>query len=241
MYTCYIIDDEEHCIKALEGYIHKMPELVLLKSFTNPLLALEEIRLGVQPDIVFLDVNMPELSGLSIADLLPKHISIVFSTGHPKYALNAFEKDAVDFLLKPYSFDTFVKTVTKIRNRRDLNAPAQLTKSPIKSIFINPGIKGAVVQVVLSEILYIEAKDHLIEIHLQTETLTSKVGLQEFHDQLANDSFIRIHRSFVVNIDQIKSIENNNINFKTGKKAPLSATYRHELLQKIKHQTIKNS
>jgi CheY-like chemotaxis protein len=107
MYTCYIIDDEERCIKALEGYIDKMPELVLLKSFSNPLLALEEIRLGVQPDIVFLDVNMPELSGLSIADLLPKHISIVFSTGHPKYALNAFEKDAVDFLLKPYSLRSY--------------------------------------------------------------------------------------------------------------------------------------
>lgn len=218
-----------------------MPELVLLKSFTNPLLALEELRLGAQPDIVFLDVDMPELSGLSVADLLPKHISIVFSTAHSKYALNAFEKDAVDFLLKPYSFETFVKTVTKVKSRRDLRVVAQVGKSPTKSIFINPGTKGAVTQIVLAEILYIETKDHFIEIHLQTETLTSKVGLQEFLDQLANDSFVRTHRSFIVNIDYIKSIENNNIRLKTNKEIPLSITYKNELLQRIKHQTIRNS
>lgn len=211
MYSCYIIDDETFCIEALEGYIHKMPELILLKSFTNPLLALEELRLGAQPDIVFLDVDMPELSGLAVADLLPESISIVFSTAHAKYALNAFEKDAVDFLLKPYSFETFEKTITKIKRRRNLSDAAQLAKTPIKSIFINPGTKGAVTQIVLAEILYVETKDHLIEIHLQTETLTSKVGLQEFLNQLTNDSFVRTHRSFIVNIDYIKSIQNNNI------------------------------
>ena len=77
---------------------------------------LKEIRLGAQPDIVFLDVDMPELSGLAVADLLPESISIVFSTAHSKYVLNAFEKDVVDFLLKPYSFETFVKTVTKVES-----------------------------------------------------------------------------------------------------------------------------
>jgi len=241
MYICYIVDDETFSIEALEGYINKMPELILLKSFTNPLVALKEIRLGAQPDIVFLDVDMPELSGLAVADLLPESISIVFSTAHAKYALNAFQKDAVDFLLKPYSFETFEKTITKIKRRRNLSDAAQLAKPPIKSIFINPGTKGTVTQIVLSEILYIETKDHLIEIHLQTETLTSNIGLQGMLDQLANDSFVRIHRSYIVNIDYIKSIENNNIRLKTNKEIPLSTSYKIELLQKIKHRTIRNS
>jgi two-component system LytT family response regulator len=139
MYSCFIIDDEPPCIKGLEEFINKIPEIVLIGSFESPLLALKEISLGKQPDIVFLDINMQELSGLSVADLLPKECSIVLTIGHPKYAINGFEKDTVDFLLKPYSFETFVKTIKKVRRRRGLGV--QTEKDQVKSIFINPGAK----------------------------------------------------------------------------------------------------
>ncbi|RZL14374.1 MAG: response regulator [Pedobacter sp.] len=111
MLSCYIIDDEQYAIEALTTYIKKLPGLVLLEAFQSPLMALEAIRNRELPDIVFLDIDMTELSGLAVADLLPKSISIVFTTGHSKYALDGFKKDIADFLLKPYRFETFQLSV----------------------------------------------------------------------------------------------------------------------------------
>ncbi|WP_316769577.1 LytTR family DNA-binding domain-containing protein [Pedobacter frigiditerrae] len=113
-------------------------------------------------------------------------------------------------------------------------------KSQVKSIFINPGKKGAMVQIALLEILYIEAKDHLINIHLQNEIISSNIVLKEILDALSNENFIRIHRSYIVNIDFIKSIENNKIHLKSNHTIPLSLNYREDLFQRIKDKTIKD-
>lgn len=237
MYSCYIIDDETFSIEALKRYIEKVPELILLKSFQNPLLALEEIRKGEQPDIIFLDINMPELSGLSVADLLPKNISVVFTTGHCKYAINGFEKDVVDFLLKPYSFENFLRAVTKVKNKRDLKVQMNLLPE-VKSIFINPGAKGKLVQIFFSEILYLEAKDHLVAINTQTEAVHTKVSIAEILAKLSLKNFIRVHRSFIINIDFIKSMDHNNVLLKTGANIPITSTHKSNLLKMIHRNSV---
>lgn len=116
MNSCYILDDESHSITAMEGYISKMPELHLIGSNTNPFKGLEELRKH-KPKILFLDVDLPELSGIEIAKMLPPDIAVIFITAHSRFAIEAFEVDAHDFLLKPLSFSKFVRSVEKVLDR----------------------------------------------------------------------------------------------------------------------------
>src|SRR6185437_2356626 len=116
MTTCYVIDDEEHAIDTLVGYINKIPGLKLVGTNTNPLEAIEEIRNRQRADIVFLDVDMPELSGLDVADIISPFTSVIFTTAFPNYAVQAFEKNGSDFILKPISFERFTKSVMKVKD-----------------------------------------------------------------------------------------------------------------------------
>ncbi len=115
MTTCYIIDDDSYAIAALTKYIDQLPWLSLIGSHTNPLLALAEIQDGPLPDIVFLDVEMPELSGLELADQLPEQTMVIITTAYRKYAFEAFEKQVMGFLLKPFSFRMFAQTLHKVK------------------------------------------------------------------------------------------------------------------------------
>lgn len=116
MTTCYIIDDDSYAIDALTKYINELPWLSIIGSQTNPLLALNEIENGPQPDIVFLDVEMPELSGLEVADRLPQQTLVIITTAYRQYAFDAFEKQVMGFLLKPFSFRMFAKTLDKVKS-----------------------------------------------------------------------------------------------------------------------------
>ena len=139
MVTCYIIDDDIHSIEAITKYIVRLPNLILIGSNINPLIAIEEIRNGKKPDIVFLGVEMPELSGIEVADLLDPNIAIVFTTSYSKYAINAIQKDAMDFLLKPFSFEMFLKCIHKVKNKISL-LKNDNKESDSKEIFVNTGI-----------------------------------------------------------------------------------------------------
>lgn len=236
MYTCYVIDDELYSIEALKGYIEKTPELTLLKAFQSPLLALAELKKSEEPDVIFLDIDMPELSGLAFADLIPKNILIIFTTGHSKYAIDGFEKEAIDFLLKPYSFQNFLRAVSRIKSRKAVNNPNK--NQELKSIFINPGIKGKVVQIFFTDIISIEAKGHFIAIHTQAETIHSKMSLTDISEKLPQENFIKVHRSFIINIDLIRSIAHNKIILHTNIIIPLNLNYKPELLTRIQPKTI---
>jgi two-component system LytT family response regulator len=238
MATCYIIDDDIHAIEATAKYIVKTPNLTLLGSNTNPLVALEQIRSSQQKlDIVFLDVEMPELSGIDLADLLDPSIAVVFTTSHSKYALQAFQKDAFDFLLKPFSFEMFLKAIEKVRSRIQ-NVEPKNSNNDIEKIFINIGTKGKIVQLVISEILYIEALDHVACIYTQSEKYMSRVSIKTIESQLPTTIFIRTHRSFLVNIDLIKSIEGNMATMSNGISIPFGELYRRRFMDKIKSRII---
>ena len=130
MTTCYVIDDEEHAIETLVGYINRLPGLNLVGANTNPLEAIEEIRNHRRADIVFLDVDMPELSGLDVADIISPFASVIFTTAFPNYAVQAFEKNGSDFILKPISFERFTKSVTKVQDMLRSKALAGLGRRP---------------------------------------------------------------------------------------------------------------
>lgn len=234
MHTCIIIDDEIHSVDALRGYIEKVPELKLMESYNNPLTALEEIRNGNKPDIVFLDVDMPELSGIEVAELLPKDIAIIFTTGHSKYALQAFQLDAFDFLLKPFNYSTFHKSVTKVIERIGKVS----SKEEIESMFINPGTKGKIIQLLIAKISHIEALDHSVCIFLQNEKFVTKVNLKEILQKLPPSRFIRVHRSFVINMELIRAVETHFIVLQNNERVPLGEVYKKSLRERIQHKTI---
>ncbi|WP_295672412.1 response regulator [uncultured Mucilaginibacter sp.] len=155
MNTCYVIDDEEHAIDTLVNYINKLPALNLVGTSLNPLKAIDEITNSIQVDIVFLDVDMPEISGLDVADIISPHTAVIFTTAYPNYAVQAFEKNGSDFLLKPISFERFTKSVTKVQSLIRSKKVAE-THHEDEQFFINPGIKGRIIQLSYSEIIYIE-------------------------------------------------------------------------------------
>lgn len=206
MFTCYLIDDDSYAIEALTKYIDKVPWLSLIGSNTNPLNALAEIQSGATPDIVFLDVEMPELSGIEVAKLLPKGLAVVFTTSYKQYAFDAFQLDALDFLLKPFSFETFLKSVNKVVTRIQITKKA--IEDPIsRQILVKIGSTNKVVQLEKSKIIFIEALNHYVCIHTSTNKYVSHISISEIEQKLILSNFFRVHRKYIVNTDMIKSIE----------------------------------
>jgi two-component system LytT family response regulator len=237
MLTCYIIDDEAHAIEALTRYIEKMPELLLIGSHTNPILALAEIKDNV-PDLVFLDVEMPELSGIELAELLPAGVTVIFTTAHARYALNAYEKDVVAFLLKPFSFAMFLKAVTKASTGLQ-KTKEQISTQASTHIFIKKDNKN-VIQLNLSDIISVDAIDHYICIHLnKNDKHVTHISMKEVLQKLPDVNFIRIHKTHIINIDHIQSIEGNQVVMSNHKKIQLGETYKSAFLEKIQSRMLK--
>lgn len=239
MYTCYVIDDDLHAAEAIVKYIAKTPGLCLQGMQTNPLLALEEIRTSKMPDIVFLDVEMPELSGLDIADILGSKTIIIFITAYADFALNAYQKDVFDFLLKPVSFDKFTKSVTKIYRFLDLERKV----TPLKEddhIYINPGVKGKIIPIALGNINYIEALDNYVRIHCKDSKVITYLTMKEIISTLPENKFLRIHRSYIVNLDQINMIDGNQVILNNNIKLPFGISYKEEFMSKISLKTVRH-
>ncbi|MEE1946387.1 LytTR family DNA-binding domain-containing protein [Pedobacter sp. KR3-3] len=230
--TSYIIDDDQHVINAIIKHIEQIPYLTVTGHHTNPLLALNEISKGEKPDIVFLDVEMPELSGIDVIDMLDKSISVVFITSHSKYALQAFQKDVIDFLLKPFSFEQFLKCISKIQGKiaSKYNEQKEINRT---HLFVNPGLKGKAIQIELAEVTHIEAIEHSACIYLTNEKVIINMSIKKIQEKLPIKTFIRVHRAYIVNIRIIKMLEANLITLKNGIQIPLGEAYRNELMKQI--------
>ncbi|WP_183572350.1 LytR/AlgR family response regulator transcription factor [Mucilaginibacter sp. X5P1] len=239
MNTCYVIDDEYHAIDTLVGYINKFPGLSLVGSNTNPLEAINEIRNAAQVDIVFLDVDMPELSGLDVADIISSYTSVIFTTAYPNYAVQAFEKNGSDFILKPISFERFTKSVTKVQNllRSKSLADQHLVS---EHFFINPGIKGRMIQLNYSDILYIEGLKNYVVIYTTEGKYITYLSMREIEKAIPLSKFIRIHKSYIVNIDRIKSIDGNNVILAQSSELPIGISFKDSFISMINTMTLRS-
>lgn len=238
--NCYIIDDDIRSVKALTKYINKIPELILVGSNINPVLALEEVKLSQQKiDIIFLDVEMPELTGMEVADLLPNDISIIFVTAYMQEAYNAFEKNAIDFILKPYTFERLIKAIRKVQGNR-YGTAIEKRNSSNKQMFIKTGLSNKLVQVSLEEIINIEVIDHYLLINTVKEKYTTYMTLRDMEEVLPQDSFVRVHRRYILNVKMIRSIQGNQIFMNNGHIFPISRTYKESFIKNIQHKLAKN-
>jgi two-component system LytT family response regulator len=228
--TCYIVDDEFHAVEILEEYIRITPGLELLSSSTKPLHALEEIT-AQRPAITFLDIDMPGINGLDFAGLVNSLTTIIFTTSYRNYAPEAFEKEAADYLLKPISYERFLRSIQKVR--KNSSATAALPDETPSSFFIKTGIRGKLLRVVISEIIYISSALNYIEIHFKEQKLMTYLSIAEILEKLPQGSFSRIHKGFIVNHHFLQSIEYAQVKLQDQTILPVGRAFRSEFRKKI--------
>jgi len=239
MYSCYVIDDEFHAIETLVGYISKLPSLNLVGTNTNPIKAIDEITNSLPVDIVFLDVDMPELSGMDVADIISPHSSVIFTTAYPNYAVQAFEKSGADFILKPISFERFTKSVTKVQN---LIKSKKLSDQHVQEehFFINPGVKGRMIQLSYSDIIYIEGLKNYVVIYTVDGKFITYLSMREIEKSIPETKFARIHKSYIINIDRIKSIDGNNVILSPTLELPIGTSFKDSFINVINTKLLRS-
>lgn len=226
MIRCIAIDDEDLALDLLEDNIRKIPFLEFCGRFTNAFEALKTIKED-PVDLIFLDIQMPDISGIQFLKTLHPKPSVIFTTAFSKYALEGFELDVVDYLLKPYSFERFLKAVNKAyENIRLLEkakeAPRGVTHGS-HYLFVRADYK--LVKVALQDILFIEGLKDYVKIHCGDKPLLTQMSMKSIEEKLPEKDFIRVHRSFIVAFDKIDFIHKSFISIR-GREIPLSDHYR---------------
>jgi two-component system, LytTR family, response regulator len=230
--NCLVVDDEPLAISLLSDYVEKSPGLALAGSTTS---ALEALRmLERQPiDAIFLDIQMPELTGMQFLQIIDKKYHVVLTTAYAEFALKGYEHNVVDYLLKPISFQRFLQASEKLKGRVATPAAASPTTEQGKSLFLKTEYK--VRRIDMQEIFYIEALKDYIAVHTATEKILSLQSMTELESLLPPSMFIRIHRSYMVAIHKIESIERSRVVIR-GQYLPIGETYRGALKRIIGHE-----
>jgi len=219
--SCYIIDDEIHALEVLEDYVQRTPGLELAGKATNPLLALNELSSMPAPAFIFLDIDMPEMNGLEIAGMISPGSSIVFTTSFREYALDAFDKQASGYLLKPISYERFAGCIYKLRlSAPVLNAPRE------SCFFVQSDVRGKFVRINTGEISHIAGCLNYIEIYHSGQKTLTYLTMAEIMDKLPGNAFTRIHQSYIVAIASIKTIEPGQLCLNNGAKLPVGRAFR---------------
>jgi len=206
-FSCIIVDDEPLAVKLLESFVTKTPELELIGSFTDSVEAINAIK-ELKPDLLFLDIQMPDLNGMELAHMLPKSTKIVFTTAFKEYAFESYEVSALDFLLKPIRYNKFIAAVEKARELLTSNSSQENTVST--TVFLK--VDGEYRQVSLDKILYVSGLKDYVMFYVEGERkpLITHLTMKAVEDMLPQQKFMRVHRSYIVALDKIRSVDRND-------------------------------
>lgn len=222
------IDDEPLALKLVNGYINKTPFLELIGSFDNPLDAMDFLNENTV-DIIFLDIKMPDLTGIEFMRVLEKSTKVIFTTAFEKYALEGFKLDAVDYLLKPFSYEEFLKAARKAEKLIHLEDVAKEYEIVANNEFLFLKSEYKIRRINFNEIIYVEGLKNYVKVFLQHEfkPIMSLNTLRALEGKLPKLKFMQVHRSFIVNLEKIKVIERSRIVF--GKVyIPVSDQYKEQ-------------
>lgn len=229
---CLIVDDEPVARGIIESFVDKIGTIELLKSCKNVFEAFEVVN-NNEVDLIFLDINMPEVSGLTLAKAIDKKTKIIFTTAYREYAIEGFELQAVDYLLKPISFERFLKAVHNffdISSQKAINTVSIAEKNEKHFIFVRSDRK--MVKVNFDEILYVESLSDYVKIHTDKKAIVTRETITNIEAKLPQNQFLRIHRSYIVSIKNIESYTNEYIEIK-NKALPISRSYKESILRKL--------
>lgn len=246
---CIAIDDEPLALDIIEDYVSKIPFLELVKRTENAIEALQMVQAG-GIDLVFLDIQMPELTGIQFLKIANRKANYILTTAYSQYALESYDLNVSDYLLKPIAFDRFYKAVEKVHNQLKAAAPAEATlqppiaatvaaTQPVNSIqdFIFVKTEHKIQKVELNDILYIEGLKDYISIFTRTERIITLQNMKKMEETLPKGQFIRVHKSYIIALDKIESIERSRIAI-CGKVIPIGDTYRDDFFRHIDNKNI---
>lgn len=229
--NCIIIDDEPLARKGLREYIGDVDYLNCVADFDSPMKAAMALDFK-DVQLLFLDIQMPKITGLDFLRSLPQTPPVIFTTAYPQYALDGFDVNALDYLVKPISFERFLKAAHKAKEYHELRQKnrVQEEQEPTSYFFIK--VDGKLLKIFLEEVLYIEALQNYIAIHTRDKKHITYLTLNAVSEYLPADQFIKTHKSFIVPVKKVESIEGNELRIGETK-IPISRTLKDEVMHKL--------
>ena len=231
--SCVIIDDEPIARNILKEYILRDDRLLLLQDYSNASDALRELSLK-KPRLIFLDIKMPEISGFDMLRYLPQHPQVIFTTAFREYAVEGFDLNAVDYLLKPFSFERFLQAVNKAYALLSPELPVEAAlvhaDNPDDDLFVKSN--GKLIRIRIHDILYIEALKEYIRIFTPAGNQVVYQTMQNLEDRLPKENFFRIHRSYIIGLRHVQAIEGNCVLI-NGMQLPVSRYCKDEFINRI--------
>ena len=221
---CIVVDDEPLAVSLVGSYVEKIPFFELVFSTENPIEALEYIQKN-EADLIFLDIQMPELTGINFMKIVGDRLKYILTTAYSEYALEGYEHNVIDYLLKPISFDRFEKSALKTQERFP-NEDSKNSHFFIKS-------SGQQHRINFDDILYVESIKDYVNIKTENQEYIVLDTLKSLENQLP-ENFIRVHKSFILNLDKIEKIDVKNVFLNSGKEIPIGETYKSDFLLRLK-------
>ena len=232
---CLIIEDEPLAQNILKKYIDELPSLELV-AVCNDALEAQGIVTSKNIQLLFLDINLPKLSGLNFLKTLPQPPFVIFTTAYPEFAVDGFDLNAIDYLLKPFSFERFLKAVNKVQGKA-LQPPNASTDEKSVNEFIFLKADKKVYKIDLDDIIYAEATGDYVKVITKDEQFVVNITLKKLLELLPPVGFLRVHKSYLISADKIKFFEGNYI--KVGNtNIPIGAAYREEIFTRLKEKNI---
>jgi len=228
---CLIVDDEELALDVLEKYIALMPSLKLAGKCYSAVEAISFLH-DEEIDLIFLDINMPELSGLDMLKTITDPPKVILTTAYSEYALESYEYGVIDYLLKPIKLERFIKAVNKVVEMMEIKVEDDDEKTEhSETLFIKEDQVSYNLE--LDQIHYIEAYGNYLKIHTAEKTYVTRDTMQNMHNTLPESMFIRVHKSYIVNLRKIKKLTGNML-LVNDAEIPVGSTYKNELLKSLK-------
>ncbi len=242
---CIAVDDEPLALDIIADYVAKVPFLELVKRTESAIEAMQIVQEG-NIDLVFLDIQMPELTGIQFLKIAGNKASYILTTAYSQYALESYDLNVSDYLLKPIAFDRFYKAVEKVRNQRQKqDSPTLVAPEPVATPAATPSIQDFIFvktehkiqKIELDDILYIEGLKDYISIFTKNERVITLQNMKKMEETLPKKDFIRVHKSYIIAVDKIESIERSRIAI-AGKTIPVGDTYRDAFFKLIDTKNV---
>lgn len=231
--NCIIIEDQPPAQRILKRYIEDIGSLHLKGTFSNAIEAMAFLKTEAV-DLIFLDIHLPKISGIDFLKTMPYPPPVILTTAFPDYALESYDLDVVDYLLKPFTFQRFVKAVSKVPARKAVQPPQGMPESgrPVrKDLFIKSGYEH--IKISVDDIVYIQSDADYTEIVLSDKKHLSSEPLRYWLEQLPADQFVRIHKSYIVNVAKIVKVSGNRVFLDNGAAAPIGRAYKEDFADRF--------
>lgn len=228
---CIIVDDEPAAHYVLANYIKQNPQLELVFQGYNGIEAMDYLREN-KVDLMFLDINMPEISGMELLKIIPTHPKTILTTAYSEYALESYDYGVIDYLLKPIYFPRFLKAI----DRFFLAENVKNKEEEIEINTVNVKVDGYFIDIELDQLLFAQSFGNYVKLHTTKRTYLASITTSEFEKCLPEKNFIRIHKSYIVSLDKIETVEKDFVIIKK-EKLPIGITYKRELSDRIKKES----